>query len=153
MRLGGALYPNFLPRPDPPCDRVGLAFRVHPSRPKVPCAMEEHRCPECGSTSLAADPDDHWRRICKDCGAASRFQHTLFVGVGDEHFPLPSPDAKTAAEKIKNAVGAEADSSITAFNDAELHQIGLALTRLQVSDGISQLGANLRDAILRHTLR
>ena len=130
--------------------------------------MEEHRCPECGSTSLAADPDDHWRRICKDCGAASRFQHTLFVGVGDEHFPLPapqaedvaadlltepSPDAKTAAEKIKNAVGAEADSSITAFNDAELHQIGLALTRLQVSDGISQLGANLRDAILRHTLR
>jgi hypothetical protein len=91
----------------------------------------------------------------------------LFVPVGDEHFPLPapqaeevaadlltepSPDAKTAAEKIKNAVGAEAESG-TAFNDAELHQIGLALTRLQVSDGMSQLGANLQAAILRHTLR
>jgi hypothetical protein len=123
--------------------------------------------PKCGSTALAVDPDDHWRRICEDCGAVSRFQHMLFVPVGDEHFPLPapqaeevaadlltepSPDAKTAAEKIKNAVGAEAESS-TAFNDAELHQIGLALTRLQVSDAISQLGANLQAAILRHTLR
>ena len=133
--------------------------------------MAAESCPSCEAATLEVDPSDHWRRICASCGEAFRVQHTLLVGVGRERLPLPAPQAKVlaavlrapahgvleppeaavaAAAKIHTAIG-PAGSSV-AFSSAELHQIGLALIRLEVKAGLSGSGANLRDAILGRPL-
>ena len=127
--------------------------------------MTPDRCPACGSIALRVDPADDLRRICDDCGTAYRIQHTLFLTLGDDELPLPaqqaeqvaadlrnqpSPQALAAAEKIDNAMGEAGDAPAT---NAELHQIGLALTRLQVTSGIGQHGVDLQGAIMRHSIR
>jgi hypothetical protein len=100
-------------------------------------------------------------------------QHTIFFPIDGEHFPLsldetreliaelrepdvahPNKyDAQVAAAVSLERLVEELDATNPRLTNRELNAIGLGLTRLEVSAGLSQRQLDLRQAILGHELR
>lgn len=128
----------------------------------------EPACPACGSTALTRDAADWTRLTCDACGETSRWQHTIFLEIDGEALPLTAAETREIVSKLRTpqpGASEPADAAIAAavhlerlldepdaqnppLTPAEVHEIGLVLLRVEITDG----QISLRDAILAHEL-
>jgi hypothetical protein len=103
----------------------------------------------------------------------ARWQHTVFFPIEGEQFPLSLDETRELVTELREtdpAFPEKYDAQVAAavflerlidelgaqnppLTHREINAIGLALTRLEVSSGLSDRQLGLRDAILAYELR
>ncbi len=103
----------------------------------------------------------------------ARWQHALFLVIDGEHLPLALDEAQEVIDELRRVdrgspemLDAEISAAIhlerlvdelgaqnPPLTDRETTAIGLALTRIEVTSGLTERQQSLRDAILARDLR